>query len=70
MEARLSITELPREIAAITGNPPPSYRKVYERVLDGLIPAERLNGRWFVQESHLPAIAALFQRRPTGKVGE
>ena len=36
-----------------------SYRSLYHRVLDGIIPAERdaSGGRWVINVSDLPAIA-------------
>ena len=38
----------------------PRYRRVYNAILDGQIPAEQVNGRYRIARSHLPQIAALF----------
>jgi hypothetical protein len=34
-----------------------TYRKVYNGVLDGVVPAQQTNGCWHVGRSDLPAIA-------------
>ena len=49
----ISLTDLPRRLREITGGtvPVPTYRVLYGRVLDGAIPAQRINGRWQVSES-------------------
>ena len=52
----LSLTS--RELARRFGGSAPAYRRLYELVLDGKLPAEQVNGRWFVDEADLPAIAA------------
>jgi hypothetical protein len=38
----------------------PRYRRVYNAILDGRIPAEQVNGRYRIARSHLPQIAELF----------
>jgi hypothetical protein len=38
----------------------PRYRRVYNAILDGRIPAEQVNGRYRIARSTLPYIAALF----------
>jgi hypothetical protein len=58
----IGIAHLPRELAPITGKLTPTYRKIYESVLNGLIPAEQIRGRWFVSRNDLPAIAETFQQ--------
>lgn len=40
----VSIVHLPRSLAASTGMPVPTGRKVYQQVIDGLIPAEYVRG--------------------------
>jgi hypothetical protein len=52
-EATISLTDLPRKLREISGGsiPVPTYRVLYGRVLDGAIPARRINGRWHVSES-------------------
>ena len=56
---RIPLPLLPRELAALTGAPPPSYRRCYTLVLDGRLPAELVNGRHQVRRADLPAIAEL-----------
>jgi hypothetical protein len=58
----ISIAHLPRELAPLTGKITPTYRKIYESVLNGLIPAEQVRGRWFVSRKDLPAIAETFRQ--------
>jgi hypothetical protein len=52
-EGTISLTDLPRKLREISGGsiPVPTYRVLYGRVLDGAIPAQRINGRWHVSES-------------------
>lgn len=41
-----------------------SYRRLYQAVLDGRVPAERGgNGRWQIAEEDLPAIAETLRDR-------
>ena len=54
---RFPLTVLNSELAALTGRAGPGYRKLYLKVLDGLIPAERVDGRYFVRRVDLPGIA-------------
>jgi hypothetical protein len=58
----ISISRLSIRIAAITGKPGPSPRKVYDLVLRGVIPAEYIDGRWYSAEASVPAIADLWLR--------
>jgi hypothetical protein len=58
------MTPLPRlaeKLRSLTGqaDPVPGYRKLYLMALDGALPTQRRNGRLFVQDADLPAIAAL-----------
>lgn len=57
MTNTIPLTSLSRELNAFTGQPSPSYRRLYGLTLDGRLPAEQVNGRWFVQRSDMPAIA-------------
>ncbi len=55
------LTPLPRlaaKLRDLTGAPPPSYRMLYMAVVDGRLPSVQQNGRYFVQDSDLPAVAA------------
>jgi hypothetical protein len=54
---RIPLTELPHELTTLTGQKSPRYRRLYELVLDGVLPAERINGRLFVRPANVPAIA-------------
>jgi hypothetical protein len=54
---KVPLAQLPRELQHLTGARSPSYRTLYNAVLDAVIPAELINGRWYVDRSHLPAIA-------------
>jgi hypothetical protein len=38
-----------------------TYRVLYARVLDGDVPATKINGRWHIEERHLPAVAHALQ---------
>jgi hypothetical protein len=48
MSSRVPLTALSRELAALTGKPAPSYRKLYVAILDGKLPAEQVDGRYLV----------------------
>lgn len=38
----------------------PSHRVILTMALDGELPAERVNGRWYFRPARLPEIAAAF----------
>ena len=57
-ESTIPLALLPRELSAHTGKPAPNYRRLYGMILDGLIPAEPINSRWFVRRDDLSTIAA------------
>jgi hypothetical protein len=42
----------------------PSPRRVYDLVLRGVLPAERINGRWFYRSAELAGIAATLGLTP------
>ena len=48
--AGMPITAVPRALLDVVKDKrsAPSYRQIYGAVLDGAIPAERINGRWHV----------------------
>jgi hypothetical protein len=52
------LPKLPRVLAEHTGKPTPSYRRLCQLTLDGRLPAEHDNGRWFVRNTEVPPIAA------------
>jgi len=56
---KVALTALPRDLNALTGSQSPSYRRLYFMVLDGRVPAQQVNGRYFVRRSDLPGIAAM-----------
>jgi electron transfer flavoprotein alpha/beta subunit len=64
MPENIPLTDLPRELARLTGGQVLTYRKAYARVLDGTLPAMRnAAGRYEVSRADLPAIAAAFAPR-------
>jgi hypothetical protein len=52
------IAHVPRRVAALTGAPAPSPRKIYDLTLRDAFPAEFIGGRWFVDAKDLPKVAA------------
>jgi hypothetical protein len=53
----IPLPALPRAVAAMTGQPAPSYHQLYLAAVAGRFPAEQVRGRWRVQRADLPAIA-------------
>jgi hypothetical protein len=51
------ITHLGLALAKLTGEPAPSHRIIYDRVLRGVVPAEFINGRWYYDEANEAMIA-------------
>lgn len=58
-EPLIPLPLLPRELAALTGQPAPTYRCLYGLALDGRLPTEHLNGRHYLPRERLPEAAAL-----------
>ena len=57
------LTTLPRDVADHTnGSQKPTYRQVYYLALNGAIPVEQSNGRWYYQREDLPKIAEVLAR--------
>jgi hypothetical protein len=56
---RISLSETPGVLAKLVGDkaPVPTYREIYSRVLNGQIPAERRNGRWYLSADVIVALA-------------
>lgn len=52
---------LARELIAMTRDLVPGHRKLHRLVLDGYLPAEMVNGRWFIRRTDLPTIAGLLR---------
>ncbi len=65
----ISLTDLPRKLREITGGEVavPTYRVLYSRVLDGTVPAQRVNGRWHVSESVARDLAQALAGGQSGK---
>ena len=58
MSAKLKrLTGLPAVLRAAGFLALPSYRKMRDGALDGLIPAQQRNGYWYYNEADVPAIA-------------
>jgi len=55
----IALPDLPRELTELTGESPPNNRKCYAKIVDGLLPAEKKNGRWYTRRRDLPEIAKL-----------
>jgi len=48
----------------------PLYRELYTAIASGLIPADRDNGRWYIQPSNLPLIAQVLCHPSTRPASE
>ena len=46
-------------LAELTAEPPPGYGRVLKAALDGVLPARRIGGRWFIAEADLMAAAVV-----------
>ncbi len=59
MTELIGLSLVPREIQDITvdGSTAP-YRKLYNSVLDGVVPAEHHRGRWYVRRNNLKRVAS------------
>lgn len=65
----LPLSRLSVVLAAETGRRAPKHRSLYAQVLDGVIPAEFINGRWRIKRADVPEIAAkLGLRQQAGPV--
>lgn len=58
-EPLIPLPLLPRELAALTGQPAPGYRRLYGMALDGRLPTEHRNGRHYLPRERLPEVAEL-----------
>ena len=54
----VSLTALAHELILLTGEQPPPYRRLWNLVVDGQLPAVQVAGRYRIERSDLPAIAA------------
>lgn len=56
----IGLTDLSRELQALTQGSTCSYRQLYRLTLDGVLPVEKSsNGRWVARRKDLPRIAEL-----------
>jgi hypothetical protein len=53
----LPLSELPRAIAALSGQSPPAFGRVYVACVSARYPAERVRGRWYVRRRDLGLVA-------------
>lgn len=58
----INLAELPRELILAHGDSP-NYRALYEAVLNGIIPAKKSAGRWYVARADVPKIPKLLARK-------
>jgi hypothetical protein len=56
--ALISIAHIPLRVAALTGQPAPRYRTVYDAALRGLFPTSYERGRWYVATADLPLVVS------------
>jgi hypothetical protein len=54
---RIPLALLSARLAQRTGRPAPGYRSLPMAALDARLPAERVNGRWYVREADLDHVA-------------
>ena len=60
MEQHLTpLPDLAAKLRTLTGNAGPGYRKCYLLALDGQLPTVQRNGRRYVADADLPAVAAI-----------
>ena len=53
------LPDLAAKLRTLTGNPGPGYRKTYLMALDGTLPTVQRNGRRYISDADLPAVAAV-----------
>ena len=58
---RIPLPLLPGELRRMGANPVAPYRIVLTAAMDARIPANRVNGRWYVERADLPQIAAALE---------
>ena len=57
-QTRIPLSRLSPELIDRFGGAAPGYRKLYMMAMDGKLRTELVNGRHYVLEANLPAIAA------------
>jgi hypothetical protein len=58
---RIPLPLLPGEFRRMGANPVAPYRILLTAAMDARIPADRVNGRWYVERADLPQIAAALE---------
>jgi hypothetical protein len=62
---RIGLSRVPTKLSALTGQQPPTHRRIWTGCVNGEIPAELgENGRWSVAEDDMPTIAEYFGLSP------
>ena len=59
MENTFPLTDITRALKQYTDGPAVPYRRLYNRVIDGVLPAERddTGKRWMIDRNDIPVIA-------------
>lgn len=57
MPDRIPLTQLPLELRN-AGGPTVGYRRLYNMILDGRLPAERGSTAWSISRADIPAVIA------------
>lgn len=66
--ALIPLTQLAPELAKLTADTAPTYRRLYLKALDGALPGAHLvNSRWHVCRSDLRAIAKALGLKPASR---
>jgi len=63
LKDRIPLTRVASELRREYGAEDTTYRKVYNKVLDGDVQTEQINGRHYVDRSNLAAIAVALSRK-------
>lgn len=69
-QTRIPLTRLSPELSDRYGAAAPGYRKLYMLAMDGQLRTELVNGRHYVLEANLPAIAADLGLVPAAEISE
>lgn len=60
----IPLPKLAGKLRELTGKDAPSYVKLYHLLLDGRLPSETRNGRYFIRDTDLPAVMAAIGLTP------
>jgi hypothetical protein len=64
MTKRTPLTSGPRELAMLTGKPAPSYRALWGKIVNGELPAEQVNGRYFIDVEAIASALGMLPAEP------